>query len=115
MQLYDPPKKIEYQDISLAQAGQPDLIAQISATLLEVKADDILAYLVKQAHNLKASDIHIENQKNEVRIRFRIDGVLHPIATLDHDKYRALQSSIAIAANVSTSAANRSRAISLKS
>ena len=34
--------------------------------------------------------------------RFRVDGVLHPIAELHKDKYRMLLSSLAVAANVST-------------
>jgi len=69
-----------------------------------VRADDLLAYLVKQAYQLKASDIHLESQRDTVRIRLRVDGVLHPIAQLTTDKYHQLLSSIAIAANVSTSA-----------
>jgi len=100
MQLYDPPKKIEYQDISLAQPSV-DLLKEVSQTLNQVRADDILAYLVQQADRLKASDIHLENQKEAVRVRFRVDGVLHPIAMLDNDKYRQLLSAIAISANVS--------------
>jgi type II secretory ATPase GspE/PulE/Tfp pilus assembly ATPase PilB-like protein len=39
-----------------------------------------------------------------VRIRFRIDGVLHPIAHLNMEKYRILLSAIASAGNVSTGA-----------
>lgn len=101
MQLYDPPKKVEYQDISITGADQ-DQIAAVSQSLSEVKADDMLAYLVQQAHELAASDIHLETQKDNVRIRFRIDGVLHPVATLSHDRYRLLLSAIASAANVST-------------
>lgn len=104
MRLYDPPKKVEYQDIELTTAGTDSLVAQVSATLQQVRADDMLAYLVHQAHKLKASDIHTENQRDYVRIRFRIDGVLHPIARLSHEKYRILVSAIASAANVSTQA-----------
>lgn len=103
MQLYDPPKQVVYQDISLNSATSEDLFKQVSATLEQVKADDMLAYLVQQAHRLNASDIHIETQKNFVRIRFRIDGVLHPIAQLSNEKYRMLISAIASAGNVSTS------------
>ncbi len=103
MRLYDPPKQITYQDISFAASTKPeDLISQLSATLAEVRPDDILAYLVQQAYRLKASDIHLENQKADVRIRFRVDGVLHPIAALPRDKYHHLLSAIASAANVST-------------
>lgn len=102
MHLYDPPKKVVYQDIAINTAGTQDLIKSVSETLNKVRAADMLAYLVQQAHMLSASDIHIENQKDYVRIRFRIDGVLHPIAHLERDKYRILQSAIASAGNVST-------------
>lgn len=104
MKLYDPPKAVVYQDIELNAAGSEDLIQQVSSTLEQVRADDMLAYLVHQAHKLKASDIHIEHQKDFVRIRFRIDGVLHAIARLSMDKNRILISAIASGANVSTSA-----------
>lgn len=104
MRLYDPPKKIEYKDITITEAGTEDLIAAVSRTLEQVRADDMLAYLVQQAHKLGASDIHLETQRDYVRIRFRIDGVLHPIARLSIEKYRILISAIASAGNVSTAA-----------
>lgn len=104
MRLYDPPKKIEYQDIAFTAGTSDELFKKVTETLNKVRADDILAYLVQQGYRLKASDIHLENQRNEVRIRFRVDGVLHPIATLSREKYHQLLSSIAIAANVSTGA-----------
>lgn len=104
MRLYDPPKKVEYQDIEITSAGTEGLIGRVSGMLMQVKADDMLAYLVQQAHKLKASDIHTENQRDYVRIRFRIDGVLHPIAKIPPDKYRILVSAIASAANISTQA-----------
>jgi type IV pilus assembly protein PilB len=102
MRLYNPPPKVEYQDISVSNAGTQSLVVQVSQTLAQVRADDILAYLVSQAHRLNTSDIHIETQEGYVRIRFRIDGVLHAIANLQPDKYRVLMSAIASAGNVST-------------
>lgn len=102
MKRYDPPKQIVYQDISLT-TNQVDQLSNVSKTLSEVRADDMLAYLVQQAYALKASDIHLETDENSVRIRFRVDGVLHPIAELTPDKYRQLVSSLAVAANISTS------------
>lgn len=104
LQLYDPPKKVEYQDIAIADSSDEELLKNISATIAQVRPDDVLAYLVKQAYSLKASDIHLENQEDRVRIRFRVDGVLHVIAWIDQDKYRHLSSVIASAANISTSA-----------
>lgn len=104
MKLYDPPKKVEYKDISITEAGTEDLVAAVSKTLEQVRADDMLAYLVSQAHKLSASDIHLETLQKEVRVRFRIDGVLHPVARLSVEKYRVLISVIASAGNVSTNA-----------
>lgn len=102
MRLYDPPKKVEYDDIAFAASTADELFKKVSTTLGQVRADDILAYLVQQGYRLKASDIHLENQREGVRIRFRVDGVLHTIADLTREKYHQLLSSIAIAANVST-------------
>lgn len=104
LQLYDPPKQVVYQEINLNTAGTDSLIQQVSGVLDQVRADDMLAYLVQQAHRLTASDIHVENQEDSVRIRFRIDGVLHPIASLSKDRIRMLIAAIASAANISTSA-----------
>ncbi len=103
MRLYDPPKQVIYQDIALNTAGTEQLVQNVSVMLDQVRADDMLAYLVAQAHRLGASDIHIETQRDLVRIRFRIDGVLHPIAQLSFEKYRILISAVASAGNVSTS------------
>lgn len=102
MKLYDPPKQVTYQDISFSEESSKNLIQKVTETLEQVRSDDMLAYLVQQAFNLKASDLHLENQEGGVRIRFRVDGVLHPIAKLSFEKYRTLLSSIAVAANVST-------------
>jgi type II secretory ATPase GspE/PulE/Tfp pilus assembly ATPase PilB-like protein len=102
MHRYDPPKQVVYQDIALNQTGDKELVGRISDMLAQVRADDMLAYLVSQAHNLNASDIHVETQVADARIRFRIDGVLHPIARLQPDKYHILMSAIASAGNVST-------------
>jgi len=101
---YDPPKEVVYENVEIAREGDSDTLAQVSKTLESVRTDDILSYLIDQADQLGASDIHIENQRENVRIRLRVDGTLHPIATISHEKYRALQASIASKANVSTAA-----------
>ncbi len=104
MKLYDPPKEVHYEDIAIADNSTTttDMVSRVSAALDQVKPDDILAYLVQQAYSLKASDIHLETQKEKVRVRFRIDGVLHHVADITQDKYRHLVSSVASAANIST-------------
>lgn len=102
MKLYDPPKQVVYEDIKLSDTGSEDLVTRVTSMLEQIRPDDMLAYLVEQAHNLDASDIHIETGKENVRLRFRIDGVLHPIATLSHERYRILLGVIASAGNISS-------------
>lgn len=102
MRLYDPPKQITYDDVSFSTGSDEQLFQKVTATLSQVLADDILGYLVKQTYQLKGSDIHLECQKEGIRVRIRVDGVLHPIASISHDKYRQVISTIAIAANIST-------------
>ncbi|HXH26950.1 MAG TPA: GspE/PulE family protein, partial [Candidatus Acidoferrum sp.] len=99
---YDPPKQVTYQDVTIAAEGDSNTIAEVSKTLNSVGSDDILDYLITQADRLNASDIHLECQANDIRVRFRIFGSLHPVADLDKDKYRVLIAAIASRANVST-------------
>jgi len=108
MKLYDPPKKIEYADITINNQAEDSvaLLASVSETLRQVKADDMLAYLVQQSFRLQASDIHLETQEVGARVRIRVHGVLHTVAKLDANKYRQLISALASAANVSTSTEN---------
>lgn len=99
--LYDPPRKIVYEDIDLNTAGKDDLVARVSEMLTKIRPDDMLAYLVEQAHNLNASDIHLECQRENIRVRVRIDGVLHPIGYIDPIRYRTFLSVVASAGNIS--------------
>lgn len=101
---YDPPKEVVYNDVEIAKEGDSETLAEVSRTLESVRSDDMLSYLIDQADRLGASDIHIENQRESVRVRLRVDGALHPVATMTHEKYRTLRASIASKADISTAA-----------
>lgn len=103
---YDPPKVVVYDNVQIAKKGDSDTLEQVSRTIESVRTDEVLSYLIDQADRLGASDIHIENQRKLVRIRLRVDGTLHPVATMTYEKYRALQASIATKANISTAASD---------
>jgi len=101
---YDPPREVVYDDVKIAREGDSDTLRSVSDTLESVGSEKILDYLIDQADRLNASDIHIENQRDNVRVRLRIDGALHPIAEISHDKYRVLTGALATRANISTAA-----------
>lgn len=104
MNRYDPPKKVIYDDIKIAKEGDSDTISAVSQTLNSVGSDEVFDYLIDQADRLGASDIHIENMRDKIRIRMRIDGALHPVADLDKDRYRILMGELGSRANISSAA-----------
>ena len=102
MRRYDPPKEIIYDDIEIAGEGDSETLAQVSQTLEGVASDKVFDYLIDQADRLGASDIHIENQRNSIRIRMRVDGALHPVAELGRDRYRVIMGELSSRAGVSS-------------
>ncbi|MGB4762477.1 MAG: GspE/PulE family protein [Candidatus Saccharimonas sp.] len=105
---YDPPRKVVYDDIKIASEGDSDTITEVSKTLSTVSSEELFDFIIRQADKLGASDIHIENQRNGIRIRLRVDGALHPVAHIDSDRYRVIMGELASRAGVS-SASNESQ------
>ena len=55
------------------------------------KIQQITGQLIKEAVEVRASDVHLEPDDNGGRVRFRIDGVLkHRDVRFDHAEYKAL-------------------------
>lgn len=102
MRRYDPPKKIIYDDIEIAGGGDSTTLDKVSQTLANVASDQVFDYLIDQADRLGASDIHIENQRQTIRIRMRVDGALHPVAELGRDRYRVIMGELSSRAGVSS-------------
>lgn len=101
---YDPPKKIIYEDIKIAKEGDSETLTEVSRTLATVGSNDVFDYLIDQADRLGASDIHIENTRDSIRIRMRVDGALHPVAEIERDRYRVIMATLASRAGLSTAA-----------
>ena len=60
----------------------------------------IVSSTLKEAVWQKASDIHIEPQRNRLRIRFRIDGELQESASLPTELHQAIVSRVKILSNL---------------
>ena len=99
---YDPPRAIQYDDIKIAGEGDSETLASVSQTLSTVSTEKVFDFLIDQADKLGVSDIHIENMRDEIRIRMRVDGILHPVANIGRDRYRIFMGELSSRANVST-------------
>src|SRR3989344_4293371 len=51
--------------------------------LSEVSVTDMLTLIISAAIKARSSDIHVEAEEKEVKVRFRIDGLLHEVAILE--------------------------------
>ena len=60
----------------------------------------IVASTLKEAVWQKASDIHIEPQRNRVRIRFRLDGDLQEVASMPIELHQAIVSRVKVLSNL---------------
>lgn len=101
---HDPPKQIHYEDIVIASEGASETLERVSQILEGVKSDDIMQYIIEQAFNLGASDIHFECEREYVRMRLRVHGTLHVVAQISHQKYQQVSAEIAIRADIGTEA-----------
>lgn len=101
---YDPPKEVVYDDIKIASTGDSETINTVSRTLNTVPTEKVFDFLLDQADRLGASDIHIENLRQTIRIRMRVDGILHPVAEINRDRYRIFMGELSSRANISVAA-----------
>jgi len=85
-------------DEILKTRGSMDVLED-AETAIELNADDPEASVVKFVNQIireaiaeRATDIHVEPLENDLRIRYRIDGILHEVAV--PPQLRVLQSAI---------------------
>jgi type IV pilus assembly protein PilB len=71
-----------------------------SATAVEAPVVQVVDMLVTQALRDRASDVHIEPQDAQVRVRFRIDGALHDVVALPEAMGASIASRIKVLANM---------------
>jgi general secretion pathway protein E/type IV pilus assembly protein PilB len=87
-------------------SGDDLVVRQESEDAGSEKADDahiirLVNLMILEAHRLRASDIHLEPLEKRMRLRYRIDGVLHVMPDPPKKLQAALISRLKIMANMS--------------
>ncbi len=83
-----------------------DLKKKIESSL-EKTTTETVEIILMGAILLNASDIHVEPEKEDVKIRFRIDGVLQDIIFIPFKKYHSLVSRIKLLAKLKLNVSDR--------
>lgn len=73
---------------------------ELESQLNSAELRDILKFILAAAIHAKSSDIHIEPQRDGVRLRFRIDGILHIVGFLERDRYEYVLSQIELSSGM---------------
>lgn len=69
-------------------------LLDLKKRIREIPTTDVISAIMAGAVKMKASDIHFEAQEKQVRLRYRIDGVLQDIGNIPSDVYRFVLSRI---------------------
>ena len=72
-----------------------------------VSTTDILTIVIANALSSRASDIHIEAEEKDVKIRFRIDGVLIDVASLQRNTWKQIINRIKLISSLKINISNQ--------
>ncbi len=93
--------KISAEEIKQAEDLSRD-ITKIAPAVKEIPTGQLINLVMALGFSNDAGDIHIEPTEKDVKVRFRIDGVLHDILDLPKTSYLQLLSEIKILAGAPT-------------
>lgn len=80
----------EFQNKVTKLSDVADLITNVGTK----RTTDVLEIIIAGALKNDASDVHLEPQAEAVRLRYRLDGMLQDVTTLEHPIYKFLLSRV---------------------
>ena len=86
-----------------------NLFVSSATTQKNRKISEVLEIILAGALSSDASDIHIEPQEKQIRLRFRLDGVLHDILLFDYKIYNLLLSRIKLVSGLKLNVRNQAQ------
>jgi type IV pilus assembly protein PilB len=86
-------------DINEVQMNLVNL-QEIEEKIKAVPVTKALSVIIVAAIKIEASDIHIEAEEKGIKLRYRIDGVLHDVAEIEKESWNKIISRIKLAAGL---------------
>lgn len=84
-------------------------IIKLRDRIAELPTSDLIALVFSGAIKMRASDIHFEVNENDVRMRYRLDGVLHDIGVFPIHSYKLIVSRIKMMAKMKLNVRDRAQ------
>lgn len=74
--------------------------ASLQKLIAETSVTELVNLTIATALKFEASDIHIEAEEKTIKLRIRVDGMLHDVATLDLENFEKIDSRIKLLAGL---------------
>ncbi|HAM88727.1 MAG: Type II secretion system protein E [Candidatus Falkowbacteria bacterium GW2011_GWC2_38_22] len=81
--------------------------ADLQKEINQAKVTDIVTMVMAASIKLDASDIHIEAEEDGIKVRFRVDGVLHDASVISKDLWKKIISRLKVIAKVKINIADK--------
>lgn len=94
------------EELEKFKAGVVDF-RSLEKQFLDVSISDILTLIIASALKVDSSDIHVEAEEKGIVVRYRIDGVLHDVATLPKEQWKKFVSRIKLLAALKINVTDR--------
>lgn len=92
-------KDINITDDDLAKFGEDiNNLQKLQEKFVDVSVTDILILMIAAALKINSSDVHVEAEEGGIAVRYRIDGILHDVATLPKEQWKRFVSRIKLLA-----------------
>ena len=92
-------KDISITDDDLAKFGDDiNNLQKLQTKFVDVSVTDILILMIAAALKINSSDVHVEAEEGGIAVRYRIDGILHDVATLPKEQWKRFVSRIKLLA-----------------
>lgn len=91
----------ESLDLNEAKPMNPQSVAGATGSIQEdAPAIKLVSTILRYAIDGNASDVHIEPTANGVRVRYRVDGILHTSVVLPAETHRSLVARVKVLASI---------------
>ncbi|KKP65015.1 MAG: Type II secretion system protein E (GspE) [Candidatus Moranbacteria bacterium GW2011_GWF2_34_56] len=78
-------------------------LTKFKDNIKNINSNELFEIIIASALLLSAGDIHIEPENNDIKIRYRIDGILQDIVTIPLNEYPSLLGKIKLLSGLKTS------------
>ncbi|HLD27328.1 MAG TPA: GspE/PulE family protein [Patescibacteria group bacterium] len=74
--------------------------AEIQEMINQINITELLVVIMASAMETRSSDVHIEAEENDIKLRYRIDGVLHTVAKINQAEWSKIIARIKLIAGL---------------